>query len=258
MSKTLKISVVTPSYNQSQFIESTITSVINQDYDNVEYIIIDGGSNDGTMEIIEKYADKISYYVSERDNGQTHAIMKGFERSSGDILCWLNSDDVLEPHTLSVIADYFTLYPERDFVYGNATWIDGMGNILYKRKEIPFVRWLWYYAYNYIPQPSAFWRRSIYEAVGGIDENFSLAMDTDLFSRMSTKAKIYHLPHFMSQFRVHGQQRSTVQRKKLEAEAQKIMDREFGRHVGSIEKHVGGFLARSTRIIVRTLIYRSR
>lgn len=258
MKETLKISIVTPSYNQAQFIESTIVSVISQNYDNIEYIIIDGGSNDGTIEIIEKYAEKISYYVSEEDNGQTHAIMKGFNRASGDVLCWLNSDDILEPNALSTVADYFTLYPERDFVYGNATWIDGAGKTLYKRKEIPFVKWLWYYAYNYIPQPSAFWRRSLYEEVGGIDRNFSLAMDTDLFARMSNKAKIYHLPRFMSQFRVHGQQRSTVQRIKLEAEAQKIMDREFGRHIGHIEKRIVGFLARSTRIIVRTLLYRSR
>ena len=157
-----KISVVTPSFNQGQYIEATIRSVLEQDYPNLEYIIIDGGSTDGTVEIIEKYSEHLAYWVSEPDEGQTDALIKGFDRASGDILCWLCSDDLFESRTLHEVAEIFTEHPDWQVVYGDSFWIDADSRPIRFKKEIDFNRFIWMYDHNYLPQPSTFWRRGIY------------------------------------------------------------------------------------------------
>ena len=131
--RTPKISVITPSYNQAQFLERTIRSVIEQDYSNREYIIIDGGSSDASADIIRRYADRLTYWVSEKDNGQAHAINKGFAKASGNLLCWLNSDDFYEPDTLPFIADYFKSNPEVDVVCGGTCQVDRRRDDMYTR-----------------------------------------------------------------------------------------------------------------------------
>ena len=131
-----KISIITPSYNQGEFLERTILSVIEQNYPNLEYIIIDGGSTDGSVDIIQKYADKLAYWISEKDNGQTHAINKGFKKATGEIVAWLNSDDELCEGALMAVASVFMEHDEADFVFGNQYSIDSNGKIKIGRAHV--------------------------------------------------------------------------------------------------------------------------
>src|SRR4030066_2441490 len=119
-----KISVITPSYNQGQFIEETIISVIGQKYPELEYIIIDGGSTDNSTAIIRKYERDLAYWISEKDSGQSEALNKGFKKASGDIVCWINSDDLLLPGSLKIVAEYFWKHPDVMFINGNTLRID--------------------------------------------------------------------------------------------------------------------------------------
>jgi len=132
-----KISVVTPSFNQGRYIEATIKSVVEQGYPNLEYLIMDGGSTDGTVEIIEKYSDQLTYWVSEPDEGQTDALIKGFDRASGDILCWLCSDDLFEARTLQEVAETFVEHPDWEVVYGDSFWIDADAILSVLRGRFP-------------------------------------------------------------------------------------------------------------------------
>ncbi|MGC8876987.1 glycosyltransferase family 2 protein [Thermus sp.] len=203
-----KITVVTPSYNQARFLEATLRSVHDQGYPNLEHIVIDGGSTDGSVEIIRKFEDRLAYWVSEPDKGQTDALIKGFSRATGEILAWLNSDDLYEPRALWEVAEFFARHPDVQFVYGDALWIDTEGRILKPKKEIPFNRFIWFYDHNYIPQPSAFWRRELYEAVGGLDPRFDLAMDADLWIRFSERTRPVHVRRIWSRMRLYPEQKN--------------------------------------------------
>jgi glycosyltransferase involved in cell wall biosynthesis len=187
-----KISVITPSYNQGKFIELTIRSVLLQGYPNLEYIIIDGGSSDETIEVIKKYEQHITYWVSEKDSGQTNAINKGFDKATGEILCWLNSDDIFAPDALKTVAEKMK---ERDVLWlaGGATQIeiDGSLTIIYDpEKQIDFSRWVWKMArgQSYImPQPSVFWSRKVWQECGPLDESLNYVFDHDFFIRITHK-----------------------------------------------------------------------
>lgn len=203
-----KITVVTPSYNQASFLEATLRSVHDQEYPNLEHIVIDGGSTDGSVEIIRKFEDHLAYWVSEPDKGQTDALIKGFSRATGEILAWLNSDDLYEPRTLWEVAEFFSRHPEVQFVYGDALWIDTEGRTLRPKKEIPFNQFIWLYDHNYIPQPSAFWRKELYEAVGGLDPRFDLAMDADLWIRFAEKTRPVHVRRIWSRMRFYPEQKN--------------------------------------------------
>src|SRR5919112_5052179 len=133
-----KISVITPSFNQGRYIESTIKSVLDQGYPNLEYIIMDGGSRDGSKEIIQRYSDRLAHWNSEPDGGQTDALAKGFGRAAGEIMGWLCSDDLLEPHALREVAEKFVRNPDWQVVYGDSQWIDGKGCLIRPIKEIDF------------------------------------------------------------------------------------------------------------------------
>jgi len=224
----IKISVIIPSFNQAEYIEETLLSVIKQNYRWLELIVIDGGSTDGSVEIIRKYESFISYWISEPDGGQTKALIKGFNKSTGDILCWLNSDDLHEPNTLHEVATYFDNHTEIDMVYGNSLWIDFEGKPLRYQREIPFNRFLWLYTYNYIPGMSAFWRRTIYDQVGGLDPNFDLAMDADLWSRFAEVGRLAHEPKVWSQMRFYPEQKNQKLRHLSNIEDQIIRSRIWG------------------------------
>jgi glycosyltransferase involved in cell wall biosynthesis len=200
--------VVTPSLNQARYIEATIKSVLDQGYPNLEYIIMDGGSTDGTVEIIERYSNHLAYWVSEPDEGQTDALKKGFNRASGDILCWLNSDDLLEPGALHEVAEIFVRHRDWHVVYGDCLLIDADGYPIRLQKEIGFNRFVWMYDYNYINQPSTFWRRGIYEQVGGLDARMNLAMDADLWARFAELTVLHHVPRIWSRFRFYPEQKN--------------------------------------------------
>jgi len=223
-----KISVVIPSYNQAKFIGGTIQSVISQDYPNLELIIIDGGSADGSVDIIKKYKKFIAYSVSEADDGQTDALVKGFSRSSGDIQCWLNSDDLLVQSALGDVADYFTKRPDVDAVFGDTEWIDENGDALRRQREIPFNWFIWLYTYNYIPGMSMFWRRKLYEKVGGLNRKYQLAMDADLWARFAEAGCIMHSRKTWSQMRFYPSQKNQRLRAQSDAEDLEIRSRYWG------------------------------
>lgn len=220
-----KISMVTPSFNQARYIESTIRSVLDQEYPHLEYIVIDGGSTDGSVDIIRRYADKLAYWVSEPDGGQTPGLIKGFERSTGEILCWLCSDDVLVGRSLWEVGEFFTANPSTRTVYGDAVWIDENGKVKRPKKEHDFHRFIWLYTDNAIPQPSMFWRRSLYEEVGGLDPAFDVAMDADLWMRFADVTEIHHVRRIWSKMRRYPEAKSLRLEETRRREDRMIRDR---------------------------------
>ena len=223
-----KISVVIPSFNQATFIEGTLRSVIDQNYSNLELIVIDGGSTDGSIEIIRKYEKYITYWVSEPDGGQTKGLIKGFNRSTGNIQCWINSDDLLEKGTLARVADYFESYPNIDAVFGNSLWINEADQPLREQREIPFNRFIWMYTYNYIPGMSMFWRKEIYDKVGGLNPDFDLSMDADLWIRFAEVGRIAHVGEIWSRMRFYPEQKNRRLRDKSYVEGLRIRARYWG------------------------------
>jgi glycosyltransferase involved in cell wall biosynthesis len=219
------ISVVTPSFNQGRFLPETMESIHAQSYPKLEHIVVDGGSSDESVSVIKRYEGQLAYWVSEPDEGQTDALIKGFARSTGDIQCWLNSDDLFEPGTLAEVGAYFERHPEVEFVYGNSTWIDDRGLVIKPKKEHGFNRFIWMYYHNFIPQPSAFWRRGLYERVGGLDSRFDLAMDADLWIRFADFTKPRHVSRFWSRMRFYGEQKNTRLRRQTSLEGKAIRSR---------------------------------
>lgn len=195
------VSIVTPSYNQGEFIEETINSVLSQNYQNIEYIVVDGASTDNTVEILKKYASKIKW-ISEKDNGQADAINKGFRMTKGEIIYWLNSDDVLLPGSVSKIVDEYNNNPDVDIIYGKCHFTDVSNKIVGKYPtEIYNFRRL--AMFNFICQPSAFFKRKAFFESGCLNEHLKYALDYDLWIRMAKKFNFKYLPEFLSCYRLH-------------------------------------------------------
>jgi glycosyltransferase involved in cell wall biosynthesis len=206
------ISMVTPSFNQVEFLKRTIESVLEQNYAALEYIIQDGGSEDGTVALLKKYKNHLSHWESGSDRGQTHAINLGFSHATGEIMAYLNSDDLLLPGALHYVGNYFSRHPGVDVVYGHRVLIDKNG--------LEVGRWVLpphdndvLSSVDYIPQETLFWRRRVWERAGGhVDETFRFAMDWDLILRLrDAGAKFVRLPRFLGAFRVHPEQKSSEQ-----------------------------------------------
>jgi len=200
----LKISVVTPSYNQAAFLEETIKSVLDQDYAELEYIIVDGGSTDGSVDIIQKYADRLAWWVSEKDRGQTDAINKGFARANGEVLAWLNSDDTYQPGTLKAAAAALQAHPEAGLLDGDANYIDEHGRVIgrFPAAQTDYARLR--RGYVHVPQQSAFFRAELWRKVGPLDPSFYFAMDYDLWVRLAREAPVIHVPQVWANFRLHA------------------------------------------------------
>lgn len=198
-----KISIVTPSFNQGEFLEQTILSVLNQNYPNLEYIILDGGSTDNSVDIIRKYEDQITFWESKPDNGQADAIYRGFTRASGDIIAWINSDDYYLAGALIAVGNYFTKYPSIEWLAGNATIVDSQGHELLKcyTTNISFDHL--YYCDVLFTQPSIFISRKAFFECGGFDKTLAFCMDYDLFLNLSLRSKPLQVPDFLSAFRYH-------------------------------------------------------
>lgn len=178
----MKLSIITPSFNQSQFIETTIKSVLEQGYSELEYIIIDGGSSDNTVEIIKKYEDKIDFWVSEKDDGQSNAINKGFKKATGDVVAWINSDDYYYPNIFDKVMSRFKADDELVLLYGNCAFIKEDGQFLRYFSEVqPYSGSILRNYSDYIMQPTTFFRRDALEAVGFLDESLHYGMDWDLW-----------------------------------------------------------------------------
>ncbi|MDC1068229.1 glycosyltransferase family 2 protein [Candidatus Kapabacteria bacterium] len=210
----MKISVITPSYNQGNFISETIESVLNQNWDNLEYIIMDGGSTDNTLEIIKKYdkdnPNKI-IWKSEKDRGQSHAINKGFELATGDIVCWLNSDDYFPKDTLKKVAAKFEDNPNSKWLTGDYIIIDANGNEIqnfvkkYKNLLKLLPKKLTLSIANYVNQPSTFWRKDIIDEIGLINEDLNYTMDYEYWIRIIQKYDPLIVKDALSVFRIHGE-----------------------------------------------------
>lgn len=216
--KFLKISVITPSLNQGKFIEETIKSVLNQNYPNLEYIVMDGGSNDNTISILKKYSKQISWY-SQRDRGQADAINKGMKLAKGDIIAYLNSDDLYFSNTLFTVNDYFNQHERMKWVTGKCRIIDSRGKEI--RKWLTAWKNLWLkkvylkiptkwglYTLNFLSQPSTFWRREVIDKVGYFDISLKYVMDYDYWLKTSKEFKLGFIDKYLSYFRVYASSKS--------------------------------------------------
>jgi glycosyltransferase involved in cell wall biosynthesis len=216
------ISVVIPSYNQGQFIGETIRSVLDQQYPNLEILVLDGGSSDHTVEVIEQYADRINYWHSQKDKGQADAINQGMRLSSGEIVCWLNSDDMYLPGTLLEIGQRFRGLTDQNYV------IYGDTQFLYEGKRPRGARKAQYATpfdpvsltyYDYIAQPSAFWTRKLWQEAGELDLRYQYVLDWEWFLRATRIARFEYVPKFFSIYRIHSMHKShnggTARRKEV-------------------------------------------
>ena len=200
----MRVSIVTPSFNQARFLERTIQSVLNQTYDDIEYIIIDGGSTDGSQDIIRRYEDRLAYWVSEKDKGQTDAINKGFARASGAVMAWLNSDDTLEPQAVEQAVAALEENPAVGMVYGHGFFINANDE---KIGEFPSAQTSYRRlrrGYVHICQQAAFWRADLWRKAGPLDDSIYFAMDYDLWLRLAKEAPIVFINEHWANFRLHG------------------------------------------------------
>ncbi len=188
-----RISAVTPSFNQGQFIEETIRSVLLQGYPNLEYLIIDGGSTDGSVGIIKKYEPWLTYWVSEPDRGQSHAINKGWQRASGEIVAWLNSDDTYNPGALKCAAEALRNNPAVGMIYSDMNYIDVSSNVIHQLTSQPY-EFHSLLLDNYVTQSTAFVRREALDDVGLLDESLHLIMDQELWLRIGRVTEVAYLP----------------------------------------------------------------
>jgi len=200
----LSVTVVTPSFNQARYLEAAIRSVCLQDYPRLEYMIVDGGSTDDSVDIIKRYESKLAWWVSEKDKGQTDAINKGFARAKGDILAWLNSDDTYEPGVVSAAVKYLQEHLEVGMVYGDANFINEEGRVIGKFASAQTDYRRLRQGYVHIPQQTMFFRAGLWKQVGPLDPSFYFAMDYDLWTRIAARSEIKYVPQTWANFRLHS------------------------------------------------------
>lgn len=243
----LTLTVVTPSFNQANFLGATLNSVLTQNYPHLEYRVIDGGSTDGSVEILQTHSSALTFWCSEPDSGQYHALNKGFQGSNGDIMAWLNSDDMYTPWAFQVVSEIFSTCPEVEWLTtlcplvwsatGAATSCAQRGGYtrsgFFSGENIPHSRW---YALGAIQQESVFWRRSLWEKAGAsLDTRYALAADFELWARFFQHTDLYtvHVP--LGGFRYHGNQRSVAQAADYRAEVHQILAVYGGHPMGTIQ-----------------------
>ena len=198
------VTIVTPSLNQGRYLRAAIDSVLEQDYPRIEYLVVDGGSRDDSMDILASYGDRLTW-VSEPDEGQAHAINKGFRRARGSILGWLNSDDTYEPGAITKVVETFESHPGIGLVYGNGSILDEAGDVVRGFDEIePFSLWRLVHFLDYVLQPAAFFRRDAVLQVGLLDEHLEFGMDWDLWIRLAAHHEVLYLEEQLGFSRVYA------------------------------------------------------
>ena len=247
------VSIVTPTRNQVSFLETTMQSVLGQDYPAVEYLVIDGASTDGSQEIIKRYADRLAYYKSEPDKGQTDAINKGFSLARGDILAWLNSDDIYVPGAVASAVTFLSDHPDVGMVYGDANYINEDGKIIghFPAHQTDYRRLR--RGYVHIPQQAAFFRSSLWRQVGPLDPEFFFAMDYDLWVRIARIAPIVYYPAVWAGFRLHQDAKTIAADERCWPEMIRVHRRNGG---GWFAPIVFKYMAR--RILAPLIIYRRK
>ena len=204
-----KISIVTPSYNQGRFLGETIQSILDQNYANLEYVIIDGGSNDCSVDIIKAYEKQLHYWTSEKDEGHGHALNKGFSHTTGEIMAWINSDDKYTPWSLKVVAEIFAQFSNVMWIVGFNSWWNSMG-VMTSASRVPKNIYDFLLGnYTWIQQESVFWRRELWEKAGGyINQDYKLLVDGELWTRFFLHEELYSVDCILSGYRVHPENRA--------------------------------------------------
>lgn len=219
-----KISIVTPSYNQGSFLEQTIQSVLSQKYPHLEYVVIDGNSNDKSPSIIKKYQKKLTYFEIKKDRGQSHAINKGFAHTSGEIMAWINSDDVLRPGSLQLIATIFAKFPEIEWLTSLPSTINEQGYQLYLAQPPLYVRKLIQKGmytrklFGFIMQEGTFWRRSLWEKAGGKLAEVPYTMDMKLWQDFAKHSQLYTVEACLASYRLNPLRKNNDQHKNYYSE----------------------------------------
>lgn len=244
-SSDLSFAIVTPTYQHCQFLGKTIESVLTQAYPNVHYTVQDGGSTDGTMDLLLGYGDKLDWR-SERDAGQGDAINRGFQRVSGDIMAWLNSDDLFMPGALPYVAEFFSQNPDVDVVYGHRVYInvngDEVGRCILPEHDAEALKWA-----DYVPQETMFWRRRVWEKIGPLDTSFQYALDWDFILRAQQEGfKFQRLPRFLGCFRIHPEQKTTAIKDVGDRESAKLHAQHLGKvpSPAEVRRNIKGYLKR--------------
>lgn len=231
-----QISIVTPSYNQAAYLEQTIESVLSQCYPNLEYIVMDGGSTDGSVEIIKKYAERLTYWASGPDKGQADAIYRGFKIATGEILGWVNSDDLLLPGCLEKVGRYFASHPKEEWLVGGTIPIDRAGRYLYNRIGHPSCNLGARVTFHHLlffgcpfNQPASFWRKDIFFLIGGFERSLQFCFDYDLYFRLARRRQSANVKEFFACFRIHPASKSSTIRHICQAENE-LLWRKYGRY----------------------------
>lgn len=217
------VSIVTPSFNQAQYLEQTLRSVLEQEYPSIEYIVIDGASEDGSVNIIKKYDERLAYWVSEKDGGQAEAINKGLTRAMGDIVAWINSDDFYFPGAIASVVKAFESHPEAGMVYGDTVAVDEKGEVIHFPK---YAQWSLedLLTFNIIGQPAVFMRRDVLLKAGFLDPSFHFLLDHQLWIRMASCAPMVYVSERWAAGRFHESAKNIAQAEKFGEEAFRILD----------------------------------
>jgi len=228
------VSIVTPSFNQARYLEDTIQSVLAQNYPRLEYIVVDGGSNDGSVHIIKNYESKITWWVSEKDQGQTDAINKGFAHARGDVLAWINSDDTYEPNAIFSAVKFLQGHPEIGLIYGDANYINENARVIgrFPAAQTDLIRLR--RGYVHIPQQAAFFRADLWRAVAPLDPSFYFAMDYDLWVRLATRSQVKYVPQTWANFRLHTSGKTIIADDRCWPEMLRIHYRDGGKFLSLI------------------------
>ena len=217
----LKVTIITPSYNQGEYLEETIQSVLNQTYSNIEYIVIDGGSTDNSVDIIRKYEERITYWCSEKDNGQADAINKGLKLATGDLVCWINSDDILYPNFTENFVNHFVAHPNVDFLYGDVEQGVEMQHATIRRGEAIDYPTMLRTLRVPMPQQATMWRKEVMVKIGYLDPQWHVLLDREYFMRIAQHCVIEYLPGVVAFFRNHENAKSIAEWHKWMPELEK-------------------------------------